>query len=919
MSYRYQKQSWKTYDKTLPDRVQEDSLITKQRLDHMESGIEQNSMPLTIGDLVIGKDTTPSASFVTDEDAQEIKLNIVFPKSSDINDKTIKDDATWSSRKIRTEIDKIANNTYYTCEIESNTGLLFTNTEDVKTLSAKIFQSGRDITVECVNSAFVWSRKSKNTDYDDFWNGKFYTGKTLTVSSSDLVDCSNVTFYCSYESVNEDGAMIETTGSITLANMIFESENTSISFNLDVPNGTIFDNKSSDILIVDAQVYEGSKQITEENADFRWYLNDVIIPEKTTKRLEYPVAGLPLVSVITCEVTYNLAVYKGSVTIENRKNVTVSATAPNDPEIGDIWYDSTMDLYKKWTEQGWVVIEDPKSEITGDIILAVESIKTVQETANKLEEVRKDTYTVTKDGQVIYIKELYNQFITSAEETTRTITAVIDDMGELKEKTSKISQKADRIDLIVQDADGDGSSITLTDEFYRLVADKVEISASNIDLTGYTTVNGYFWIDEEGKFGATCGTIGPWTIDDTSIFLDDTENSTRVYMGLEGLKFSNKLTLTPSGGIKTPNFKVDPKTDSVIIDASEIRLGGVDIVTKEDNVGLRNFILTSGNFRADKVLAWETDELPWNIVIEPENADSSSTINQDETYITLEKLADSSNDKKYIKLPLSTELSYGKYIFNIRMFTKKSSGSQNINIYLLTEDGDVENIGNFTATNVVSINYTTYNQTNNTRYKYVAFDTDDFAIGDTFSIINLSLYRSDVIVTDWYPAPEDSGYIYDEITGDVQSTVANIRNEINTAKGEIIQTISNEYVTKRDQELFKETVSKTIKDSSDALEITFTNKIDKINETTGLEERVSTIEKYITFVDGNIELSTSENSIKLTLEHDRVGFTDSSGSDLAYFDTHMMHITDLEVDKSLKIGNFLFYPRKSGRLTVKKL
>ena len=78
MSYRYQKQDWKTYDKTLPDRVQENSLITKKRLDHMEEGIEKNSMDLAIGDLVLGNSTKPDASFEIDDDAKEIKLNIVF-------------------------------------------------------------------------------------------------------------------------------------------------------------------------------------------------------------------------------------------------------------------------------------------------------------------------------------------------------------------------------------------------------------------------------------------------------------------------------------------------------------------------------------------------------------------------------------------------------------------------------------------------------------------------------------------------------------------------------------------------------------------------------------------------------------------------------------------------------------------------
>ena len=82
MSYEYTKQTWETYDKTLPTRLQENSVITKKRLDHMEDGIEKNSIPLVIGDLIIGDSSVPDASIVLDEDAQEKRLNIVFPKSS---------------------------------------------------------------------------------------------------------------------------------------------------------------------------------------------------------------------------------------------------------------------------------------------------------------------------------------------------------------------------------------------------------------------------------------------------------------------------------------------------------------------------------------------------------------------------------------------------------------------------------------------------------------------------------------------------------------------------------------------------------------------------------------------------------------------------------------------------------------------
>ena len=189
-----------------------------------------------------------------------------------------------------------------------------------------------------------WRRKSDNTDYDDFWNGKGYTGDNLVISASDVSKTTNVTFYCDYSGIDESGATISATGNITVSNMIFEAINTSISFVIDSPNGTIFDNSSSQTVVLNAIAYEGSKKIdVADGAEFKWYMNSVLIPNKTDSSLSYPVTGLPLVATFTCEMNYNLAVYKSSITVQNRKNVTVSATAPNDPNIGDIWYDTASD------------------------------------------------------------------------------------------------------------------------------------------------------------------------------------------------------------------------------------------------------------------------------------------------------------------------------------------------------------------------------------------------------------------------------------------------------------------------------------------------------------------------------------------------------------------------------------------------
>ena len=77
MSYEYEQQEWKTYDKTLPDNSQQEAIITKKRLDHIESGLKKASRTLEIGKLTVGTTNIPDAYF--DEDEDEIRLNIEFP------------------------------------------------------------------------------------------------------------------------------------------------------------------------------------------------------------------------------------------------------------------------------------------------------------------------------------------------------------------------------------------------------------------------------------------------------------------------------------------------------------------------------------------------------------------------------------------------------------------------------------------------------------------------------------------------------------------------------------------------------------------------------------------------------------------------------------------------------------------------
>lgn len=76
MAYKYKKQLWSTYNNSLEASDQPEAVITKARLDHMEEGIQYNSMELVA---ICKSDTLPGASFTVDNMNKRKVLNITFP------------------------------------------------------------------------------------------------------------------------------------------------------------------------------------------------------------------------------------------------------------------------------------------------------------------------------------------------------------------------------------------------------------------------------------------------------------------------------------------------------------------------------------------------------------------------------------------------------------------------------------------------------------------------------------------------------------------------------------------------------------------------------------------------------------------------------------------------------------------------
>ena len=81
---------------------------------------------------------------------------------------------------------------------------------------------------------------------------------------------------------------------------------------------------------------------------------------------------------------------------------------------------------------------------------------------------------------------------------------------------SQVEQTASKINwLVVGDSE---SNFTITDRLINLVSENVEITADNIILEGYTSINETFKIDLSGSMEATAGKIGGWTITEDSIW-----------------------------------------------------------------------------------------------------------------------------------------------------------------------------------------------------------------------------------------------------------------------------------------------------------------------------------------------------------------------------------------------------------------
>lgn len=136
---------------------------------------------------------------------------------------------------------------------------------------------------------------------------------------------------------------------------------------------------------------------------------------------------------------------------------------------------------------------------------------------------------------------------------------------------------------------------------------------------------------------------------------------------------------------------------------------------------------------------------------------------------------------------------------------------------------------------------------------------------------------------------------------------------------QIILTALEDYVTTGDFTSYQQTVSASLSVMSDQIVMNFTNATDQITATNDEVARIYNERiQYIRFENGNIVLGEQGNEIMLTIENDRVSFTQDN-LEVAYFSDQKLYVTNGEFINSLQLGVFGFVPAQNGSLSFKKV
>jgi hypothetical protein len=219
--------------------------------------------------------------------------------------------------------------------------------------------------------------------------------------------------------------------------------------------------------------------------------------------------------------------------------------------------------------------------------------------------------------------------------------------------------------------------------------------------------------------------------------------------------------------------------------------------------------------------------------------------------------------------------------------------------------GDQSDNSEFVPTNEFKRASVTFTIPNTYELSYIFFGVHGNIQSDLY-IRNAKLEKG-TVATDWTPAPED-----------LETRVSNAETAISNNAKEIKLKASQDEVTTISDNL--EVLTKTSTEFKQTVEGWQLNW-DKLISTGNAE--IASHKDYITFDKGDIILGESSNDLKLKITNDSIQFKGTSDTEVtpdsdatAWITGKTFHISDGEIQNSLKFGDILMKPTSSGNLAI---
>lgn len=149
----------------------------------------------------------------------------------------------------------------------------------------------------------------------------------------------------------------------------------------------------------------------------------------------------------------------------------------------------------------------------------------------------------------------------------------------------------------------------------------------------------------------------------------------------------------------------------------------------------------------------------------------------------------------------------------------------------------------------------------------------------------------------------------------IASTERTLTSLIQQASDSIRLEVSEVYAT-NDQ--LESRISTTLTQLADSFNFEFESLRATVDENDASNrEQFETFRKYIRFVDGDILLGEEGNELTLRIQNDRISFLDG-GAEVAYLSNKQLHVTDGTFLNSMRVGRFVWAPRKNGNLSLEQ-